>query len=420
LMAYIDGSEWVVASQYGGTVAPGATQNINVHFDSNGLAAGTHNAYLHIYNNSNFIAPSPNPVRGDVMVVPVSLQVTIPTVPTAILNRNTWTTNAMTGSPSTSGAIFQLKNVGQGNLTITSATGLTGTPFSTSFNSGIVLAQNQTHDFSFTFSPSVSGVYNATFTIVTNGGTKTVTLKGYANYIAEGFESANFPPDGWVALDQDADTYNWYQYAATGAANTGAFCAGSASWIAAARDSHRDGYRPALTPNNWLITPRLAIANGDEISWWIAAQDPAWPAENYSVMISTTNSAPASFTQTLFTETLSDGEWHARSVDLSAYAGQSVFIAFRHHNCTDQYNLKLDDELMPPMAAPLVYGNITGRVRKAGTDQNLANATVSLAGRNAITGEDGNYTLNNIVVDSYPITATATGYVNYSNNVVLL
>ncbi|MDZ4182942.1 MAG: choice-of-anchor J domain-containing protein, partial [Candidatus Cloacimonadaceae bacterium] len=247
-----------------------------------------------------------------------------------------------------------------------------------------------------------------------------VTLKGYANFIAEGFDSAFVPTVGLVALDQDADTYNWYQYAATGAANTGAFCAGSASWIAAARDSHRDGYRPALTPNNWLITPRLAIANGDEISWWIAAQDPAWPAENYSVMISTTNSAPASFTQTLFTETLSDGEWHARSVDLSAYAGQSVFIAFRHHNCTDQFILKLDDVLMPPMAAPLVYGNITGRVRKAGTDQNLANATVSLAGRNAITGEDGNYTLNNIVVDSYPITATATGYVNYSNNVVLL
>lgn len=420
LMAYINGDEWVEASQYSGTVAPGITQNINVNFNSNGLTAGTHNAYLHIYNNSNYIAPSPNPVRGDVMVVPVTLQVTIPTTPTAILNRNTWTTNTMTGSPSSSGAIFQLKNVGQGNLTITSASGLAGTPFSTTFNSSVVLAQNQTHDFSFTFNPTANGVYNATFTIVTNGGTKTVTLKGYANYIAEGFEGATFPPDGWVALDQDADTYNWYQYTATGAALNGAFCAGSASWISTTRDSYRDGYRPALTPDNWLITPRLAIANGDVINWWIAAQDPAWPAEYYSVMISTTNSAPASFTTTLFSETLTNGDWQYRTLDLSAYAGQSVFIAFRHHNCTDQFVLKLDDVLMPPLAAPLVYGNITGRVRKAGTDQNLANVTVSVAGRTAVTAEDGNYTLNNIVVDSYPITATATGYVNYSSNVTLL
>lgn len=415
--AYVNGTEWLASYNFSGSIAPGGSVVMPLNFNGINVSQGTKNAYMYVFNDANYTAPSP---RGDALVVPISLNVTVATVPTAVLNLNNWTTNAMIGAPSNSGAIFQLRNVGQGNLTITSVSGLAGSPFTTTFNSSIVLAQHQAHDFSFTFNPTANGIYNATFTIVTNGGTKTITLKGYANYVAESFEGATFPPDGWVALDQDADTYNWMQYTAENTAHTGLYSAGSASWISTTRDTNRDGYRPALTPDNWLITPRLAISNGDELSWWIGAQDPAWPAEYYSVMISTTNSSPASFTNTLFSETLTNGDWLYRSLDLSAYAGQSVFIAFRHHNCTDQFVLKLDDVLMPPLAAPLVYGNITGRVRKAGTDQNLANVTVSVAGRNAITGEDGNYTLSNIVVDTYPITATATGYVNYSNNVTLL
>ena len=419
LMAYIDGSEWVEASQYSGTVAPGASQNVNVNFDSNGLAEGTHNAYLHIYNNSNYVAPSPNPSRGDVMVLPVSLTVTIPTVPTATLSITSWTTVAETGSPSNSGNVFQLKNVGNGNLTISSVTGLSGTPFTSNINTGISLAMNQTHDFGFTFTPTANGIFNATVQIITNGGTKTITLKGYANYIAEGFEGTTFPPDGWVSADVDGDTYNWMRYIATGAANTGDACAGSASYVNDTRnqDSYKTPTRGALTPDNWLITPRLSISNGDELSYWIAAQDAAWPAEYYSVKLSTTTNAIASFTNTLFSETLTNGTWQKRTIDLSAYAGQSVYLAFQHHNCTDQFVLKLDDVLMPPLAAPLVFGNITGTVRRFGTTTPVVGAAISVAGKNATTDEYGAYTISNIVVDTYQITATATGYVNYSANV---
>ncbi len=419
LMAYIDGSEWVEASQYSGTVAPGATHNIDVNFDSTGLAEGTHSAYLHIYNNANYVAPSPNPTRGDVMVVPVSLTVTIPTSPTATLNKTSWTTVAETGSPSSSGNVFQLKNVGTGNLTISSVTGLSGTPFTSNINTGISLAINQTHDFGFTFTPVSNGIYNATVQIVTNGGTKTVTLKGYANYLAEGFEGSVFPPDGWVSSDVDADTYNWMRYTATGAANTGEACAGSASFVNDTRNqnNYKTPTRGALTPDNWLITPRLTITNGDELSFWIAAQDPEWPAEYYSVKLSTTTNAIASFTTTLLSETLSDGDWHLKTINLSAYAGQSVYIAFQHHNCTDQFVLKLDDVLLPPLAAPLVFGNISGVVRKYGSTTPVVGASVAVASRNATTDEYGAYTISNIVVDTYPLTASATGYMNYSANV---
>ncbi|MDP2173618.1 MAG: choice-of-anchor J domain-containing protein [Candidatus Cloacimonadaceae bacterium] len=416
--AYVSGNSWMDGLSFSGTITPAGNVSIPLNFNTVGITAGTKLANMYIYNNSNYVAPSVGD-RGDVMVVPISLTVTVATTPVAVLNTTTWTTNANTGSPSTSGAVFQLKNVGPGNLTITSATGLAGTPFTTSFDSGISLPQNGTHNFGFTFSPTANGIFNATFTIITNGGTKTVTLRGYANYVAEGFEGANFPPDGWLALDQDGDTHNWYRYTATGAPYAGTACAASASWVAARTDSAKDGIRPVLTPNNWLITPRLAISNGDILSWWVGAQDPAWPAEYYSVLISTTSSAISSFTTTLFSETLVNGNWLSRSVNLSAYAGQSVFIAFRHHNCTDQFVLKLDDVLMPPLAAPLVYGNITGRVRRAGTDINIQGATVTISGRTSLTGEDGNYTINNVVVDTYPLTATAPGYVAYAANVTI-
>lgn len=30
-------------------------------------------------------------------------------------------------------------------------------------------------------------------------------------------------------------------------------------------------------------------------------------------------------------------------IDLSNYAGQDVYIAFRHFNCTDMYRINIDD-----------------------------------------------------------------------------
>ncbi|MDD2230907.1 MAG: choice-of-anchor J domain-containing protein, partial [Candidatus Cloacimonetes bacterium] len=269
---------------------------------------------------------------------------------------------------------------------------------------------------------AANGIFTTTFTIVTNGGTKTVSLKGYANYIAESFEAVSFPPDGWTSQDVDGDTYNWMQYATAGTAHTGANSAASASYVndtKSAQQSHSSSSRGTLTPNNWLITPRLTISTGDELSYWIAAQDPLWPAENYSVKLSTTNNQIASFTNTLFTETLTSGDWQNHVLPLNTYAGESVYIAFQHHACTDQFVLKLDDVLMPPFAAPLVFGNISGIVYKYGTFTPIVGATVSVAGRSIATDALGAYTISNIVSDVYPLTASATGYIIYSEDVTI-
>jgi hypothetical protein len=71
-----------------------------------------------------------------------------------------------------------------------------------------------------------------------------------------------------------------------------------------------------------------------------------WYEETYDV-IATTSNAQGTITSTTpaFGETLPGGETlYARSADISAMAGQaSVYITFRHHNCTDENILGIDN-----------------------------------------------------------------------------
>lgn len=99
----------------------------------------------------------------------------------------------------------------------------------------------------------------------------------------------------------------------------------------------------ALTPNNWLISPKLHTNAGATITLgWTVESAPSYPAEHYGVYVSTTTTDTTSFT--LINEwTLTSGTATPMNVDLSTYAGQDIYIAFRHFNCTDMYVLVIDD-----------------------------------------------------------------------------
>lgn len=156
-------------------------------------------------------------------------------------------------------------------------------------------------------------------------------------------------PTGWISytLDEDED-FNWYWSPGPSANPNGQMRSQSAYSV--------DGEYFALTPDNWLITPKIFL---DEISEnqiielsfkvGTGANTPAYKLENYSVLISTTDTDPDSFT-TLWTETLPSNtpanELQPRMLDLSGYAGEVVHIAFRHHDCTDMDRLLLDDVMV--------------------------------------------------------------------------
>lgn len=164
-----------------------------------------------------------------------------------------------------------------------------------------------------------------------------ITLPVSAIFFAEGFESGTFPPAGWTMNDADGDGNNWAVFTNDDTnvyAYEGENCAKSDSYI------NNVG---ALTPDNYLISSAINLPAGHDytLKWYVAAQDPDWAAENYSVMVSTTNTQPASFT-TVFTEVLQSGEYEERQQDLSDYAGQNIYLAYRHHDVTDMFAMKID------------------------------------------------------------------------------
>ncbi len=193
------------------------------------------------------------------------------------------------------------------------------------------------------YNPTAAGTDNGMVTVTSGAASATVTLMGTAVDCStaatlpftEDFETEL--SDCWLNLDVDGDGFYWYSTLGT----TLPAHSGDGTYASASYDN--PSYT-ALTPNNWLITPAIVIpTEGAKLSWWVAAQDPNYPAEHYQVLVSTTGTAPTDFTQ-VYEETLSTDEWLEREVALTgSYAGQTIHIAFAHNNCTDMFVMKIDD-----------------------------------------------------------------------------
>lgn len=170
-----------------------------------------------------------------------------------------------------------------------------------------------------------------------------LTGKAQISLLSEDFNQGI--PSTWYKLDADNDGRTWGNFGMTG--RTGAVTDSCAT-----SQSYANG--TALYPDNWLISPAVQIpANVPYcvLSFWVCAQDMNWAQEHYGVYITTSSNYtnPNNYTL-LFEETLdasggsrAQGAWKQKMAVLSAYAGQTVHIAFRHFNCSDQFYLNLDD-----------------------------------------------------------------------------
>ena len=146
----------------------------------------------------------------------------------------------------------------------------------------------------------------------------------------------------WTLVDADNDGNNWMGTYNTGwsgelPAQDGSEAAFSQSFI---------NYVGPLTPDNWMISTEFTVPAEDAVlSWYHSASDVEWNEENYSVYVGHGND-PSGYTEVVYngypTNTV-QGEYQNVTVDLSAYAGQDIQIAFRHHNVSDMYILLLDN-----------------------------------------------------------------------------
>lgn len=152
--------------------------------------------------------------------------------------------------------------------------------------------------------------------------------------------------DCWTFIDADGDGFNWdLNYlrdaedddTGLGYGHNGSYgLVGSASWNNSAG---------ALNPDNWMITPAMAIpATGTyKLTWYVKGQDADYAEEYYSVYVATTNSVDAFTATSPMFSGYSTDEWELKTVDLSSYSGQTIYIAFRHHNVSDMFYIDIDD-----------------------------------------------------------------------------
>ena len=190
---------------------------------------------------------------------------------------------------------------------------------------------------------TTAGTYAVTLTATLNGETATRTMN--VNVVSCdprnlpftcGFE-ANDDFGCWNFVDADGDGYNWdLEFGPSiGKTHSGSGSVGTASF--------RNDVG-VLSPDNWMITPAIVVpAEGATIEWWVAGVDQNYYAEYYSVLVSTTGNNPADFTNTVFAGTVSNFDWTKVSRSLAGFAGQTIYVAFRHHNISDMYWMLLDD-----------------------------------------------------------------------------
>ena len=162
--------------------------------------------------------------------------------------------------------------------------------------------------------------------------------------------------NGWTNIDNDDDpTFEFFDYNLWLASNSYAQIVVGGDSYAAMSASKGYDYSTAvwsdLHPNNFLISPEIDLtgASSSNLKLKFASGSGSYPdqdyAEHYAVYITNTNTiADIEAATPVFEETLASGEeMFSHIVVILSYAGQTVYITFRHFNCTAQLCLLIDD-----------------------------------------------------------------------------
>ena len=90
--------------------------------------------------------------------------------------------------------------------------------------------------------------------------------------------------------------------------------------------------------DNWLVSPQLELQG--TLKYWVKTNG-SYP-DHYAVLLSTTGNTISDFTTTLKPMATAPGTWTEVNIDLSAYAGQTGYIAIHHVDYNENY-LLIDD-----------------------------------------------------------------------------
>jgi hypothetical protein len=274
-------------------------------------------------------------------------------------------TNNVMAIPAFSNQLEKLTQIGtivgivrnESNQAIAGATITAGNVTATSNATGAYTMTVPQGTYTVTCSAPTYMTGTQTGVIVVTGQTTTLNFVLEASTeVTDGFETyedfaIDFPP--WVNVDVDGSaTYGFTGYTwANGflaqsfmVFNPEATTPASTAVIGAPHAGSKMAMCWAATapPNNdWLISP--PIATGGHFKFWAKSMSADYPAEKFSIGISTTGVEPANFTiisgAQPITTTLN---WTLYEYEFLSYIGQTVRVGIRCSS-NDQFALQIDD-----------------------------------------------------------------------------
>jgi|GEM_PF-621382 len=141
----------------------------------------------------------------------------------------------------------------------------------------------------------------------------------YSQPYFEGFEHPTlFPPEGWTNYNVAGNVVWMRSY-----------------WFHTGAQSAICAFQNPGPGEDWLVTPKWSIQSGDSLVFWMRMFLTGTNPDSLVIRVSTTDSNIASFTNRILYLDVNSGyppvpNWARFSVSLNSYAGQNIFIAFKH------------------------------------------------------------------------------------------
>lgn len=170
--------------------------------------------------------------------------------------------------------------------------------------------------------------------------------------------------------------------------------------------------------NDWLITPAVTLGtSSNTLTFWVKALSPSF-VENYKVGVYTGSGNPtsaANFTivSSPATSTAPYESWQQVTINLDAYAGQTVKVGFQYMS-SDKYMFMLDDvkittaqslstnEISRANTSTFIYPNPTNGEVNIRTDKKIKSTSViDLSGKILRTNDSGNTDVSSLPKGNY-------------------
>ena len=171
----------------------------------------------------------------------------------------------------------------------------------------------------------------------------------------------------WTSIDADGDGEGWYlnDPLAEGYDPGDGLCLfGTRSATSASFDAG------VLYPDNWLVSPQVVLDG--QLSFWAAGQDPDWAEEVFAVYATTGDPNDLDSYVKISEDITATSPICEYTFDLTGFAGQEGYVAFRHYNVSDMYRLNIDNVGIGAQSAPAPWIVVSGLTDNSYTIENLA------------------------------------------------